>query len=354
MNTIIIALLFLLELFLFFSTGLLLCTLLNLNVKSITLTLLTGFLSFFCLFGIIAIPMIFMSCKLSTLTYTIMILSAIIIILSLIFGYKRYPLFFKRLLKNIQQHSYMIIFLILAVFIQQLIIFNHIDWSADASYYIGKVTTDVYTNTMGHYNPYTGAALKSLDSRRVFACFQEFNAVIAQFFNIHPLKQAKLIMPQILALMTSILYYQVGLQLFDGNKKKSDLLVFFVVLLDIFSNTIYTNSTFLLTRTYEGKSILANIIIPAMIYCFLRLWKKYQIKLTNILLIIISFSSCIFTASSMMIVPVGLTAGLLPWIIKEREWKKIPLYILCVIPNMFVCIVYLLASKELITFTIGG
>ena len=248
----------------------------------------------------------------------------------------------------------MMFFLFIAVLIQQLIVFNHIDNSADASYYIGKVSTDVYTNTMGHYDPYTGEALTKLDSRRIFACFQEYNAVISQFFNIHPLKQAKLIMPQILALLTSILYYHIGLLFFNDNKKKSDLFVFFVLILDIFSYTEYTNATFLLTRTYEGKSILANIIIPGLIYCFLLLWKNQQEKLTQILLLLIAFSSCIFTSSSMLIVPVGLTAGMLPWIVKERQWKKLLIYILCIIPNLFVCVTYLLSSKGLLVFTIGG
>lgn len=354
MNTIIIGLLFILELCLFFSTGLLLSKLLKCNLGSVTLTLFTGFIAYFCIFGIIAIPMILLSFPLSALTYTVMALSAVIIIVSLILNYKQCFHIVKELPHTISQHSFMIILLFIAVFLQQLIVFNYIDWSADASYYIGKVTTDVYTNTMGHYDPYTGEALSKLDSRRIFACFQEYNAVIAQFFDIHPLKQAKLIMPQILTLITSILYYQIGLQFFNRDKKKADLFVCFVILLDAFSYTIYTNSTFLLTRTYEGKSILANIIIPGLFYCFIILWKNQRTKFTSVLLLLISFASCIFTASSMLIVPVGLTAGMLPWIVKEKEWKQVWLYILCILPNLFVCVMYLLSSKGLVSFPIGG
>lgn len=121
---------------------------------------------------------------------------------------------------------------------------------------------------MGHYDPYTGNALSTLDGRRIFACFPEYNAVISQFFHIHPLKQAKVIMPQILSLFTCILYYQIGLLLFKGKKKNTDLFFCLILLLDFYSYTIYTAATFLFTRTYEGKSILANIIIPGMVYCF--------------------------------------------------------------------------------------
>ena len=47
----------------------------------------------------------------------------------------------------------MIVPLFIFIFIFELFVFNHIDVSADASYYVGKVSTDVYTNTMGHYDP---------------------------------------------------------------------------------------------------------------------------------------------------------------------------------------------------------
>ena len=67
-------------------------------------------------------------------------------------------------------------------------------------------------------------------------------------------------MPQILSLFTCILYYQIGLLLFKGKKKNTDLFFCLILLLDFYSYTIYTAATFLFTRTYEGKSILANVI----------------------------------------------------------------------------------------------
>ncbi len=354
MNTIVVCLLFLLQLYLFFSFGLLINKLGKLKLQSMTMTLFLGFSGFFCLFGVVAIPMIFNFLPLSTLTYTTIVIICIILVVSLCINFKQYSTLIKDAIKKIIAHSYFIIVLFVSVFLLELIVFSHIDWSADASYYIGKVSTDVYTNTMGQYSPYTGQILAELDSRRIFACFQEYNAVIAQFFNIHPLKQAKLIMPQLLVLFTAILYYNIGIQLFNNNRKKAALFVGFVVLLDIFSNTAYTNANFLLNRTYEGKSILANIIIPGLFYCFLLLWKNGNNRTTAFLLLTISFSSCIFTASSMLIVPVSLTVGMIPWILKERKWKQLIVYSLCIAPNLFVCMMYLLSSKGFLTYPIGG
>lgn len=353
MNTIYVGIILLIQVFIFLSFGILLSKICKFHLQSLSVTLLSGFIFYISIFGAIALPMIMSIQPLSTLTYTFMAVTGIALIATVILCHKQYVALVRHTYHGLKQHSYMLIILLAAVFLQQLYVFNYIDWSADASYYIGKVTTDVYTNTMGCFDPYTGNSFNALDSRRVFTCFEDYNAVISQFFNIHPIKQAKLIMPQMLILFTSIFYYQIGLELFDSDKKKADLLVCFVVLLDFFSNTLYTPSTFLLTRTYEGKSILANILIPGLIYCFVLLWKKQRIRFARIFLFILSFSSCIFSSSSMLIIPVGVTAGLIPWIVKEKKWKELWFWLLCILPNLFVCIMYLLSTKGIVSYPIS-
>ena len=352
MNFLIIALLFCLQLVLFFSYGLLFFNFIHRVPTSITLTLLSGFLFYFMLFGILSIPLILTSQKLSTLTYSLLSISGIVFLVSLFLCREHWKDLLQSIPSSVRSHGIMIVPLFIFIFIFELFVFNHIDVSADASYYVGKVSTDVYTNTMGHYDPYTGNALSTLDGRRIFACFPDYNAVISQFFHIHPLKQAKVIMPQILSLFTCILYYQIGLLLFKGKKKNTDLFFCLILLLDFYSYTIYTAATFLFTRTYEGKSILANIIIPGMVYCFLLLWFKKDISFSKKLLFIISLSSCFFSSSSMLIVPIGLSAGLLPWIIKEKRWKDILFYLLCIMPNFIICVLYLLNTKGILLYSI--
>ena len=352
MNIIIIGLILIFQVMIFFSFGLLFTRVFHIDTYSITLILLSGFISYFCFFGLIALPMILTSQKLSTLAYCMVTLSSIISIATFFRYRKEWKTFFSHLLTLFAQHHIMLIPLFIVVFLLQMIVFTHIDSSADGSYYIGKVSTDVYTNTMGHYDPYTGSALSELDGRRVLACFPEYNAVIAYFFHLHPLKQAKLIMPQLLALFTLFLYYQIGLQLFSGNHKKADCFVCIGFLLDVYSFTIYTNSTFLLTRTYEGKSILANIILPGMFLCFLMLWNQSNVKFAKIFLFAISLSSCFFSSSSMLIVPIGLTAGLFTWLYKDRKIVNFMFYAMCVLPNFIVCILYFLSSNGILTYSI--
>jgi hypothetical protein len=54
----------------------------------------------------------------------------------------------------------------------------------------------------------------------------------------------------------------------------------------------------------------------------------------------------------MLIVPIGLSAGLLPWIIKEKRWKEILFYLLCTMPNFIICVLYLLNTKGILLYSI--
>ncbi|MCI6044203.1 DUF6077 domain-containing protein [bacterium] len=352
MNIIVVCLLALYQLYTFFAFGSLIVKISKQEIPSISMTFFYGFLYYFIIFALFALPCIFTHQKLSTLTSIWIIVSTIITLSSTTLSFKAWMTLLKAIPEKLKLHRWMILLLIFALLMQMLFVFTHMDNTADASYYIGKVTTDVYTDTLGHYDPYTGKQLYSLDTRRVIACFPEYNAVISQFFHIHPLKQAKLIMPELIILMINIIYYQIGLLLFNNNRKKTCGMVFFIFILNLYSYTIYTSSTFLLTRTYEGKSILANLIIPGMIYCFLSFWKENNISFAKLLLLGISFSSCVFSSSSMLIVPVGLTAGLWPWIVKEKKYSQLLWYVLCVFPNLLVCVLYLLTSHGYLNYTI--
>lgn len=352
MNIIYIALIATFQILLFFCLGLLTFRAFHINVVSFSLTILFGFVFYFCIFGFFAIPMILTSQKLSALSCTMGIVSVVILVCTMFFCRKQFYSLVQQVPTIIKEHSYMLIPLGIAFLLLQLIVFTHVDSSADGSYYIGKVSTDVYTNTMGHYDPYTGAVLSELDGRRVFACFPEYNAVISCLFHIHPLNQAKLIMPQFLAFCTLLIYYQIGLSFFKANKKKADAFVCVVFALDLYSYTIYTNSTFLFTRTYEGKSILANIIIPGILLCFYMLWNHSSQKLSKMFLVLLSVSSCIFSSSSMLIVPVSLTIGAIIWIYSERTLKSIVFYVVCLLPNLVICLLYLLFSKGILIYPI--
>ena len=93
------------------------------------------------------------------------------------------------------------------------------------------------------------------------------NAVWCRLLGIHPIVQAKQVMSCMNVVTANLIIYQIGKRLFDGNRKKADLMLVFVCVLQLFCGTIYPPELFFFTRSYEGKAILANIAIPSVLMC---------------------------------------------------------------------------------------
>ena len=352
MNILIILVLFFLQLYFYFVFGIVAIKIFNLSNINVSIVVLLGFLVYYIVFGVCALPITILCLPLSYLTNLWTFVVCFMIIISVIKYRNEKINILRKSMRIIPQHSYAGVLAIIFVGIQMLIVFTHMDGSADASYYIGKVSTDVYTNTIGQFEPYTGYRLNYLDSRRVFACFPTNNSVMSQLFSIHPIKQAKLIMPELIIVITNILYYNIGMVLFKNNRKKADIFVIFVFIINFYSYSLYSSATFLFTRTYEGKSILANLVIPGIFYCFLMLWQEEKDNVMKALMLSFAYSSCIFSSSSMLIVPVQLTAGFIVYFMTKKNFSYIKLYIMCMIPNAFVSLLYFLSLKGYVYYPI--
>ncbi len=81
-------------------------------------------------------------------------------------------------------------------------------------------------------------------------------------------------LPLLLIPLTYLVYYRIGMRLFKGAFRKTAVFLILVSLLQIFGNTsIYTNATFFLMRTWQGKSILCNLVLLTAVWALLRLWE---------------------------------------------------------------------------------
>lgn len=345
--------LFVLQMFLILSFGVLVQKLIKYEAKSLVISWIIGVFSMFAVFGLATIIATLSQLPLSYLTAFWTVVSILVVGYVILSCHSAIKKMIIKFIMHVKEQGILLSLLLFAVLVLQMwIIIVYIDNSPDGSYYIGSVTTNVYTNSLGLYEPLTGEALTQFSSRYLFACFQNYNCVMSQLFHIHPLMQAKLIMPEIVIVLVNMVYYAVGNSLFKNDRKKTVVFIIFMFVFNWFSNTGYTSSTFLFTRTYEGKAILGNLVIMGMIYCFINIWQGKDNLLHKVILLAISISSFIFSSSAMLIVPVGMTAGFFTWIIKEKCFKDIIWYLSFVLPNVLVAGVYLLSVKGLITFTI--
>jgi len=141
----------------------------------------------------------------------------------------------------------------------------------DALYAVTSVITWQNQNMYARV-AYTGEA-SALDVRHAFSAAPIFISFLAKISGIHPTIVTHVIFSTVVLILFYLLIKLVADVLVD--KTYVPLFLIFVSIMNIFgNNTIYLNSTFLLTRTAQGKAFLGNHIPVACILGLLLLWKQ--------------------------------------------------------------------------------
>lgn len=357
-----------LQLSVFFCIGSLVMHWLKMKAET-SLAVILGFLAYFALFELIAVPMTLALVSLKVLTVVWTVLLAVFVCAAAALLHRQWK---KRLVGAAgeirREHSGWILAAVAAVGLQCLIVVLFQDVAQDAAYYVGTVSTSVYTGTLGRFDPFTGRALKNFQARYILSGFPMNNAVWCKLLGLPALIQCKVVMSAINVLVANLTVYQIGKKLFRGGKKQADLMICFVCLLNLFSDTIYMSGAFFFTRSYEGKMLLANISIPVAFFSALWLWELWngknpagaggregcpsvQSEERNIWVVLfLASASAVCFSGSAIIYPAAVSAGVLPLIFIKRKWKKLIPYILCMLPNIIHAGVYLSTALNLITF----
>ncbi len=144
----------------------------------------------------------------------------------------------------------------------------------DDAYYIPISTAANLGGGMYAIDSYTGAPT-TLDMRHGLAPFPIWVSFIAAKCGVNAAVAAHSLMPLVLIPVTYVLYLEIGRLLCRdvviGKERKEwvkqetllPVFMIFVSLLQIYGNySIYPASTFLLTRTRQGKAALGNVILP--------------------------------------------------------------------------------------------
>lgn len=312
--------------------------------------ILAGFFFYYSLFTLFAVPVTYRWRPLSLLSNLWCIAVAVVTVLSLIVGRKRYREAISVLLdgcsrlKDKSSRKEMTAGLGFAaavavlLIIELTIVLYSYQFTLDAAYYVANVTTSLQTNSLNIYDPYTGDWQDHFEMRYFFATYPLQDAVMCYVTGIAALIQTKIVMASVSILLTNMLYYMIGRELLgEGRRRAIFLMMVFAGLINFFFSTIYTTSTFLTTRTYEGKCILGNVILPAIFYIYIKIIRsKGSCAGWWAFLMLISFGSTVISNSSNMLVPAALGVLFVPVAVMELLKKDVKGAVLTVI-RMAVC-----------------
>lgn len=349
---------FALEFIVFYATGIVLVRILKVK-GDCSLTFILGYLVYFAVFELVIVPMTLKWVSLTAAAYIWAGIMALVICAAVICTIKKQRRIragqmetcsgiFGSISEIWKNHSVMIILAGAVVLLQCLIVIFYEDTTVDAAYYVGTVSTSVYTDTLGRYNPFNGAIQKAFQARYVFSAYPMHNAVWCRLLGIHPIVQAKQVMSCMNVVTANLIIYQIGKRLFDGNRKKADLMLVFVCVLQLFCGTIYSSGTFFFTRSYEGKAILANIVFPVVLMCALWLYEEKEDRRVWAVLFITAVSALGFSGSA-IILPAAVLAGMVPVMRMKRKLSGLPYCILCMVPSVLYAGVYFACKLGLLS-----
>ena len=146
----------------------------------------------------------------------------------------------------------------------------------DDAFYVAVSTITVDADNMYQKLPYTGGTT-GLDARHGLAPMPVWVAYLARISGMRAVTVAQVVLPITLIVMTYGIYLLLGKRLFPEGRRKLPLFMLILQLLVLFGGySTYSAENFLLVRTAQGKSVMANIVIPFLLYLFLVIMERLQ------------------------------------------------------------------------------
>lgn len=218
----------------------------------------------------------------------------------------------------------------------------------DDAFYIATAAVSVSNGTMNLVQPYTGFVTDDLDLRHAFSAAPTWLAFLSKVTMVRPVMMAHSILSLILIILHYFIILSMGTILFREKKSEKYMFASLVGIFNVYGYvSIYTAQTFFLTRTWQGKSIFANLFLPVLL--MLLLWFgeiKQKEKIGNLYFVlagIILFAGTAMTTMSVLMLPMVFMLGMIFLAIYHRRPLLLLKGALACVPVGIVGLLYMMA-----------
>ena len=280
-------------------------------------------------FEVMAVPMICFRASFQTL----FLCSSAVWLLFLFFGFKRFKTLERVSLKP--NLFFVLAFLLILFQVGMYIVGQHLDeddarWLAEAGDALSK-------NRMLLHNPATGeyvGTFKGEVIKDVASPWSMYVAFLCRLTGLSPAAAAHTVYAPVLLLLSYTVYANIGRQLFKGRTEQG-IFLFTVALIHMFMANEYTQPAFALTRIWQGKAVVAAVMIPLFLLEMLQIEAEDSTR--NWLYLLMTGEACCLL-SGMGIAIGALMIGIygLYSVFFCRNLKRLPLWLLSTaVPVMY-------------------
>lgn len=309
-------------------------------------TLVVGFFSYYALFSIVCLPIMLTYRPLSLLTKSWLAFVVLVVAIAIIVNRQYIADNVKGCVECINAHRsfFAVVFVLLVV--QLVLVIATYNFTLDAAYYVANVSTSVDTNMINVYDPFTGAWQDHFELRYAFATYSIHDAVVCQLTKIPALVQTKTVMSAVVMILVNALYIYIARFFGKEDYKQSLVMYIGMVFINLTFITIYTPANFLMTRTYEGKSIVGNIAVIAIFVMYM-MAVRYGMDNSRywLMMFAICFGTATVSSTANMLIPAQVCILYIPYIIKHRAYRVIPKVLICILPEVIMMMMYVLYVK---------
>ena len=323
----------------------------NSSQRTPAMTYVCGWFVSFFTFELTAVPFILLEKSFTALVIVYTLLVAVLFVCSVwasrsvwvdykknICAIKSQPLLVKA--------GWLVAFLLIGAQIFMAVQYEYYD--GDDAYYIA---TSVLTNTfdtMYLRDAYTGY-IYPLDARHALAPTPIYQAWLSRLSGIHPAIVAHSVLSAVWLVFMYCIYGQIGNRLLPISKKegraKSNFRPVFLILIALwfaFGNiSLYTAETFAMTRTWQGKGMMAGMALPALVLCLISL-SRDKVRLGTWMLYECVLVTAVFATSiSFMLIPTIVCVAAVIIGIKKKSAREAAKIFVCCVPCLLLSVCYI-------------
>jgi len=302
------------------------------------------FVSFF-LFELTAVPFILLEQRFSLLVivYTLIIMAVLAVSLwqgrSLWRGYLD-EMKNTREMPGTVKLGWVIFFLILLFQMGYAVFYEYYD--GDDAYYIATAVLADEFDTMYLRDTYTGY-IYPLDTRHAFSPTPIYQAWMSRLSGLAPAIVAHSVLAPIWLMFLYCIYGQICSRLLWNRKNYKPVFMILIEIWFLYGNiSLYTTETFAMTRTWQGKGMMAGMVIPALFLCLLYLAQEEVDQGIWMLFICVCMSAVFATSISFMLIPTIVGAASVIFGIQKRSARFAVELFLCCTPCLLLAACYVI------------
>jgi hypothetical protein len=312
----------------------------------IAMALVSGYITMFTLFQIVFTIVQILTNQIATVVTWFSILFVCVALLSFLYARKECPKMLQNLLgawKSKKTKATWIMWIVCALLLLFPIVMSFLYQYADGddSYYLALATAISKSGMINGNLPYTGGTT-SLDVRHAWAGGVSFTAYLSRVTGLHTAIIAHFLLPPFLFVIMYLIYWLIGRTLLKSNKEYLPFFMMIISIMYIFGNvSIYTETTFMITRTWQGKAMFSNLIVPVLILSFLKMKEKGNTPIYWIAIAFIGIASIFTSTMGIFFSPVFIGLSTVIIAILNRKWKYFLGYALSMLPILGYAILYI-------------